>query len=63
MAAAIALGARARAASASRSITIDPAPRLARALGFESSTASRSCVAGAGELWAMRLDPKRTLDD
>jgi anion-transporting ArsA/GET3 family ATPase len=62
MAAAIAL---ARAARGERVavITIDPAPRLARALGFEELDSEPQLVACAGELWAMRLDPKRTLDD
>jgi anion-transporting ArsA/GET3 family ATPase len=62
MAAAIALG---RAARGDRVavITIDPAPRLARALGFEELDGEPRLVAGAGELWAMRLDPKRTLDE
>src|ERR1019366_10313898 len=43
--------------------TIDPAPRLAQALGFDELSGEPRRVAGAGELWAMRLDPKRTLDD
>ena len=63
MAAAIAL---ARAARGERVavVTIDPAPRLARALGFDELGGDPQRVAGAsGELWAMRLDPKRTLDE
>jgi anion-transporting ArsA/GET3 family ATPase len=63
MAAAIAL---ARAARGERVavVTIDPAPRLARALGFDELSGDPQRVAGAaGELWAMRLDPKRTLDE
>jgi anion-transporting ArsA/GET3 family ATPase len=44
-------------------VTIDPAPRLAQALGFDELSSEPQRVASAGELWAMRLDPKRTLDD
>jgi anion-transporting ArsA/GET3 family ATPase len=44
-------------------VTIDPAPRLAQALGFDELSSEPRRVASAGELWAMRLDPKRTLDD
>jgi anion-transporting ArsA/GET3 family ATPase len=54
-------------------ITIDPARRLATALGLEELgneprrvEAERLAGAGlemAGELWAMMLDPKRTFDD
>lgn len=44
-------------------VTIDPAPRLAQALGFDELSGEPRRVAGAGELWAMRLDPKRTLDE
>jgi anion-transporting ArsA/GET3 family ATPase len=44
-------------------VTIDPAPRLAQALGFDELSGEPRQVPGAGELWAMRLDPKRTLDD
>jgi anion-transporting ArsA/GET3 family ATPase len=62
MAASIALGRAARGERVAV-ITIDPAPRLARALGFEALAGEPQLVAGAGELWAMRLDPKRTLDD
>ncbi len=62
MAAAIAL---ARAARGERVavVTIDPAPRLARALGFDELDDQPRLVPGAGELYAMRLDPKRTLDE
>jgi anion-transporting ArsA/GET3 family ATPase len=63
MAAAIAL---ARAARGERVavVTIDPAPRLARALGFDELGDEPRVVEGAvGELYAMRLDPKHTLDD
>jgi anion-transporting ArsA/GET3 family ATPase len=57
--------ARARAGQRVAVITIDPAPRLAQTLGFDqlSGEPRRVAGAGAGELWAMRLDPKRTLDD
>ncbi len=57
--------ARSRAAQGQRVavVTIDPAPRLAQALGFEELSGEPRRVAGAGELWAMRLDPKRTLDE
>jgi anion-transporting ArsA/GET3 family ATPase len=44
-------------------VTIDPAPRLAQALGFDELSGEPQRVPGAGELWAMRLDPKRTLDE
>jgi len=44
-------------------VTIDPAPRLAQALGFDELSADPRLVPGAGDLWAMRLDPKRTLDE
>jgi anion-transporting ArsA/GET3 family ATPase len=44
-------------------VTIDPAPRLARALGFDELSGEPRRVAVDGELWAMRLDPKRTLDE
>jgi anion-transporting ArsA/GET3 family ATPase len=53
--------------------TIDPAPRLAGALGLrelasEPARVDLTALAAAGidadgELWAMRVDPKRTLDD
>ena len=62
MAASIALG-RAAAGERVAVITIDPAPRLARALGFDALEGEPRRVAAPGELWAMRLDPKRTLDD
>ena len=62
MAASIALG-RAGRGERVAVITIDPAPRLARALGFEELAGEPQLVKGAGELWAMRLDPKRTLDE
>jgi anion-transporting ArsA/GET3 family ATPase len=62
LAASIALGRAARGERVAV-ITIDPAPRLARALGFEELGGEPQLVAGAGELWAMRLDPKRTLDE
>jgi anion-transporting ArsA/GET3 family ATPase len=58
--------ARARADRGQRVVvvTIDPAPRLAQALGLEELTGEpRRVPTGAGELWAMRLDPKRTLDE
>jgi anion-transporting ArsA/GET3 family ATPase len=54
-------------------VTIDPAPRLAGALGLRELAAQpervdTTALEGGGmrvrgELWAMRLDPKRTLDD
>jgi len=54
-------------------VTIDPAPRLAgalgqRELGSEPARIDLSALGDAeahatGELWALRLDPKRTLDD
>ena len=54
-------------------VTIDPAKRLASALGLQqlSSEPSRidqaalrdAGVRGRGELWAMMLDTKRTFDD
>jgi anion-transporting ArsA/GET3 family ATPase len=54
-------------------VTIDPAPRLATALGLEQLSNEPRPVepellgaAGAeleGELWAMMLDPKRTFDE
>jgi anion-transporting ArsA/GET3 family ATPase len=67
---AVALAARGRRVAV---VTIDPAPRLAGALGLrelggEPSRIDLSQLADAGieadgELWALRLDPKRTLDD
>src|ERR1700690_838782 len=54
-------------------VTIDPAKRLASALGLQrlSSEPSRidpvalrgAGVTGRGELWAMMLDTKRTFDE
>jgi anion-transporting ArsA/GET3 family ATPase len=70
--AAIALGMAARGAKVAV-VTIDPARRLANALGLEELQneprrveAERLRTAGLkvrGELWAMTLDPKRTFDD
>ena len=69
--AAIALGMAARGAKVAV-VTIDPAKRLANALGLDSPTTCRSGstperFAGQlemkGELWAMMLDPKRTFDE
>jgi len=70
--AAIALGMAARGAKVAV-VTIDPARRLANALGLEELVneprlvaAERIASAGLeveGELWAMMLDPKRTFDD
>ena len=56
---------RARAGERVAVVTIDPAPRLASALGFERARAASRALRGPapGELWAMRLDPKRTLDE
>ena len=69
-AAAIALGMAARGAKVAV-VTIDPAPRLATALGLEQLSneplpIEPARLAGAhvkGELWAMMLDPKRTFDE
>jgi len=69
-AAAIALGMAARGGRVAV-VTIDPARRLADALGLEQldnepSRVDSSRLAGfevAGELWAMMLDPKRTFDE
>jgi anion-transporting ArsA/GET3 family ATPase len=69
-AAAIALGMAARGAKVAV-VTIDPAPRLATALGLEQLSneplpVEPAKLAGThveGELWAMRLDPKRTFDE
>jgi anion-transporting ArsA/GET3 family ATPase len=71
-AAALALGLAARGARVAV-VTIDPAPRLASALGLKALASEPTQVETAelaaarveirGELWAMRLDPKRTLDD
>jgi hypothetical protein len=46
-------------------VTIDPARRLADALGLESLTNSPGRVDGAwpGELWALMLDTRSTFDD
>jgi anion-transporting ArsA/GET3 family ATPase len=70
--AAVALGMAARGAKVAV-VTIDPAKRLANALGLqELENAPRRVdperlAAGgeeiAGELWAMMLDPKRTFDE
>ena len=71
--AAIALGMAARGAKVAVA-TIDPAKRLANALGLEELEneprrvePARLLAAGApeirGELWAMMLDPKRTFDE
>ncbi len=71
-AAAIALGMAARGAKVAV-VTIDPAKRLANALGLEELQneprrveAERLANHGLeirGELWAMMLDPKRTFDE
>jgi anion-transporting ArsA/GET3 family ATPase len=63
--AAIALGAAARGRKVAV-LTIDPAKRLANALGLEQLGNEPRRVAGIegpGELWAMMLDAKRTFDD
>jgi anion-transporting ArsA/GET3 family ATPase len=70
--AAIALGMAARGAKVAV-VTIDPARRLANALGLdeldnEPRQVGAERLAGAGlelrgELWAMMLDPKRTFDE
>jgi len=70
--AAIALGMAARGAKVAV-VTIDPANRLANALGLEQleneprRVAPERLTAGPievrGELWAMMLDPKRTFDE
>jgi len=46
-------------------VTIDPAKRLADALGLEGLTGTPSPIQGAwdGELWALMLDTKSTFDD
>src|SRR4051812_40579505 len=46
-------------------VTIDPAKRLADALGLAGLTNTPSQIAGdwPGELWAMMLDTKSTFDD
>lgn len=72
-AAAISLGMAARGARVAV-VTIDPARRLANALGLEELCneprrvdVERLATAGVGdfrgELWAMMLDPKRTFDE
>ena len=70
--AAIALGMAARGSRVAV-ITIDPARRLANALGLEELAneprrvsprrLSRAGLPIEGELWAMMLDPKRTFDE
>ena len=70
--AAIALGMAAQGAKVAV-VTIDPAKRLANALGLEELgneprlvEPERLCSGGLelrGELWAMMLDPKRTFDE
>jgi len=63
--AAVALGAAAQGRKVAV-LTIDPAKRLANALGLEQlgNEARRvPGVAGPGELWAMMLDAKRTFDE
>jgi anion-transporting ArsA/GET3 family ATPase len=63
--AAIALGAARRGAKVAV-LTIDPAKRLANALGLErlgNEPRRVPGVDGDGELWAMMLDAKRTFDD
>ncbi len=70
--AAIALGMAARGAKVAV-VTIDPARRLANALGLEELHNEPRLVPSAliadaglemeGELWAMMLDPKRTFDE
>jgi anion-transporting ArsA/GET3 family ATPase len=46
-------------------VTIDPAKRLADALGLEGLTGTPSRIEGdwSGELWALMLDTKSTFDD
>ena len=71
-AATIAVGLAARGARACV-VTIDPARRLAASLGLQELSNEPQLVDGArfaeqgvevrGELWAMMLDPKATLDD
>jgi anion-transporting ArsA/GET3 family ATPase len=70
--AAIALGMAARGAKVAV-VTIDPARRLANALGLaeldnepsrvEPERLERAGIELDGELWAMMLDPKRTFDE
>jgi anion-transporting ArsA/GET3 family ATPase len=63
-AAALALEA-ARAGRRAVVVTIDPAKRLADALGLEGLTGTPSRIDGdwPGELWALMLDTKSTFDD
>ncbi len=69
-AAAVALGMAARGLKVAV-VTIDPAQRLANALGLEALDNEPRLVSPTrmegleikGELWAMMLDPKRTFDD
>src|SRR5215210_5985368 len=46
-------------------VTIDPAKRLADALGLEGLTGTPTQIDGdwPGELWALMLDTKSTFDD
>jgi anion-transporting ArsA/GET3 family ATPase len=73
--AAIALGMAAQGAKVAV-VTIDPARRLANALGLDEleneprrveperlTAAGRAAGSFSGELWAMMLDPKRTFDE
>jgi anion-transporting ArsA/GET3 family ATPase len=70
--AAIALGMAAQGAKVAV-VTIDPAKRLANALGLkeleneprrvEPRRLAAAGIEGGGELWAMMLDPKRTFDE
>ncbi len=62
--AAVALGMAARGKKVAV-LTIDPARRLAHALGLDEldGEAHRVDAPVEGELWAMMLDPKRTFDD
>jgi anion-transporting ArsA/GET3 family ATPase len=70
--AAIALGMAARGAKVAV-VTIDPAKRLANALGLEElenaprrvepERLAATGIESDGELWAMMLDPKRTFDE
>src|SRR3954470_6870290 len=62
-AAAVALGLAERGAKVAV-VTIDPARRLANALGLDSlsNEPTRVALEADGELWAMMLDAKRTFD-
>src|SRR5450432_2193155 len=70
--AAVALGMAARGAKVAV-VTIDPARRLANALGLQEleneprrvapESLARAGIELSGELWAMMLDPKRTFDE